>query len=863
MLFAAFFVFSAPAQAQAPTQTTGLNVWSDPFSEAGVAFNSLANIGLGRRDPRVIIAGVVEVVMGFLGVMAILLIIYGGFIWMTAGGAPAKVETAKKILRNGVIGLLIVLSAFALALFILRVLIGVTTGTAPGTLGGDNGNSSGGGLGALGSGIVRSVYPAPNQLAVPRNTAIIVTFKEPVSPDTICDKLVSGKCAPDAKIIPGNIIIQPSAATLAKQVLGQAAPVTSSTAPVTNVLVKTNDNLTYVFIPVDYLGNPDGNTWYSVTLSSKLKKVTGSDAFGLGGFVWRFEVSNVLDFTPPKVVTAELFPPADNEQDTVGSVVPGVAASALLTIKDQPKAKATNRLSFTKTPGSVNLDVPDPSSNNCDGAIDIVINNQTPLTATINYNGIPGKVDDKAVALIDRSFKTACGFTVQLDPGLLAGMSWTISATAARSADSFILAGHRYFFTSETPAAGEIAIGADQAQTAANVAAALAGDANVTAQVTGNKVKLTARLPGLAGNTLDLSVSSPAMVADPFDGGSDQKTVMTVKGAPDQPKNATIQINFNEAVDPTVLAGPSESVKDVIRVVDSVTNTHVDGQFSVSNQYRTVEFTPSLQCATNGCGEPVYCLPANVQLRVELVAASLAAVCTTANDCAARTPYNECRSGLCVQAVDGAKYPAGKPGSGITDMAFNSLDGNGDGLADGPVNYFNFNKPDPKQGDNFAWSFWISDVLDITPPTIIRIEPLNGAKNASLDKPVTIEFSKLMMSSALTSGSRTVTVDGKDVVHQLINLRSLDKNAVGYWLEKSGLDTDTPPDGRPNHSIALIQHPPLAESIVFRAQAGSGVKDIYQNCFKPCAGTGCQPVADNSSCCLGLPGKTDSKGNCP
>ncbi|MEI6378886.1 MAG: Ig-like domain-containing protein [Candidatus Falkowbacteria bacterium] len=855
-----FLVLPAPVQAQG---LTGLiDVWSDPFSEAGVTFNAVANVGFGRKDPRVIVAGVVEVAIGFLGVLAILLMIYGGVVWMTAGGAPAKIETAKKILKNGVIGLLIVLSAFAVALFVMRVLIGVTGGIG-GTL---KGNMAGGGgsngLGALGSGIVRSVYPTPNQLAVPRNTAIIVTFKEAVDPATICDKLVGGKCAPDAKIIPGNVIIEASLAKTLGQ--GQLAADTPAAAPVINALVKTVDNLTYVFVPVEYLGNPDGNSWYSVSLSTKLKKAGGKEAFALGGFTWRFEVSNKLDLEPPKIITAELFPPADNTQDTVGSVVPAERASALLTVVDQPRAKTINRLSYLKTtPGSVNIDVPDPIANQCDGQINVAINNSAPLSASINYNGIAGKADDATAAIIDRKIKTSCGFTIQLDPGLAAGMSWSISAVAGRDADSFTLAGHRYSFTAEAPGAGEVAIGANEQQTAANIAQALAGDLSATAQVNGNKIKLTARQAGSAGNNLNLSVSSASLIADPFIGGFDQKTLMKVQDLVDQPKNATIQINFNEAIDPTAISGLSESVKDAIRVVDVATNARVEGQFTVSNEYRTVEFTPSSQCATNGCGEPVYCLPKNTQLRVELVAATLSATCSATSDCAARAPYNDCQGGLCVRSSDGAKYPSGTPGSGVADLAFNSLDGNDDNQAQGPVSFYDLNKANPKQGDNFAWSFWISDVLDITPPTIVRIEPDNGTKGVSLNLPVTLEFSKLMSASTLTSGSRIVTTDSKEVRHQLINLRSLDNNAVGYWVEKSEIDTDTPADGRPNHTIALIEHPPFADSIIYRAQAGSGIKDIYQNCFKPCAGTGCQPVADNSSCCKGLPGKTNADGNCP
>jgi len=82
--------------------------------------------GLGNRDPRDIIAAVINVMLGFLGIIAVVLILLGGFKWMTAAGNEDKVAEAKKLLAAGVIGLVIILAAFALAQFVLRQLINAT-----------------------------------------------------------------------------------------------------------------------------------------------------------------------------------------------------------------------------------------------------------------------------------------------------------------------------------------------------------------------------------------------------------------------------------------------------------------------------------------------------------------------------------------------------------------------------------------------------------------------------------------------------------------------------------------------------------------------------------------------------------------
>ncbi|MFH1188911.1 MAG: pilin, partial [bacterium] len=82
--------------------------------------------GLGSQDIRVTIAKIIRAAFGFLGVIALGLVLYGGFTYMTAGGDEGKIETAKKILVNATIGLAIILSAFSITQFILSRLAGAT-----------------------------------------------------------------------------------------------------------------------------------------------------------------------------------------------------------------------------------------------------------------------------------------------------------------------------------------------------------------------------------------------------------------------------------------------------------------------------------------------------------------------------------------------------------------------------------------------------------------------------------------------------------------------------------------------------------------------------------------------------------------
>ena len=67
-----------------------------------------------------IIFRAIQYILAFLGVVAVVVILIGGFMWMTAGGNDEKVGKAKKILIQGLIGLVIVLLAFAIATFVIE-----------------------------------------------------------------------------------------------------------------------------------------------------------------------------------------------------------------------------------------------------------------------------------------------------------------------------------------------------------------------------------------------------------------------------------------------------------------------------------------------------------------------------------------------------------------------------------------------------------------------------------------------------------------------------------------------------------------------------------------------------------------------
>ena len=76
-----------------------------------------AGLPVGDLNPIDIAATIVNLVLGFLGVLLVVLIVYAGFMWMTAAGDEQKITKAKALLGNAVIGMAIVLAAFAITAF--------------------------------------------------------------------------------------------------------------------------------------------------------------------------------------------------------------------------------------------------------------------------------------------------------------------------------------------------------------------------------------------------------------------------------------------------------------------------------------------------------------------------------------------------------------------------------------------------------------------------------------------------------------------------------------------------------------------------------------------------------------------------
>ncbi|MDD5291267.1 MAG: pilin [Patescibacteria group bacterium] len=114
------FALALPVQAQDDSDTL---LWG------GTQGDVENTIGLGAKDPREIAASIINIALGFLGIVAVIIILLGGFKWMTAGGNEDKVEEAKKLIFAGIIGLIIIMAAWGIAKFVVNALYEKTGAT--------------------------------------------------------------------------------------------------------------------------------------------------------------------------------------------------------------------------------------------------------------------------------------------------------------------------------------------------------------------------------------------------------------------------------------------------------------------------------------------------------------------------------------------------------------------------------------------------------------------------------------------------------------------------------------------------------------------------------------------------------------
>ncbi len=284
---------------------------------------SIEGIALSDRSPVEVILYLISWLLGILALLAVTYVLYGGFIWMTSGGNEDKIEKAKQILRNGLIGFVIVMSAWGIVLYLIGV-VSAATGTGT-TVSGSDGcvgcSTPGGGSSSF---YVKSHTPESGATDVVLCTAIQATFSEYVDKDTVTEdsfnlRIVGGaadgeSCSTNASCSSGICSSSSCSGTYVPSDI-QFGPGDSTDVI---VLVPENDYESGVTYLVTIEGDGDNVVKSEDTNGDEVDDRLTMDL----DYTWTFTTGSDTDDTPPQVEENSSSPfPADGEADVCTNTV--------------------------------------------------------------------------------------------------------------------------------------------------------------------------------------------------------------------------------------------------------------------------------------------------------------------------------------------------------------------------------------------------------------------------------------------------------------------------------------------------------------------------------------------------------------
>lgn len=115
-LFSSFPVFAS--------QENSIRLAANPDLKGDIIKQINAGTGsqgadLGRPyDPRVIIAEIIRGALTLIGTIFVVLMFWGGYLFVTAHGEQDQVDEGTKLIRGAIIGLIIVLMAYSITTFV-------------------------------------------------------------------------------------------------------------------------------------------------------------------------------------------------------------------------------------------------------------------------------------------------------------------------------------------------------------------------------------------------------------------------------------------------------------------------------------------------------------------------------------------------------------------------------------------------------------------------------------------------------------------------------------------------------------------------------------------------------------------------
>lgn len=261
----------------------GFSVFAIPtpaFAQFDVGLSEIGQTtGIPATDPRVIASRIINIALGFLAMIMVILIIYAGFLWMTAGGDSEKTKKASGYIKNAIIGLIIILLSWGIARFILTKLM-EATGAGGTQVSGGSGGSGGGGFGGAGGSTQFSIKAITPTGAVETKKVIVkIVFSRTLNPESAkALGAIRVERASDGQTVDGKVEVNGSSVRF----------IPNKPCPEPNT-----DRFCF-----------DENVEYRVIVSPSIESTAGQK-LTCGGFVpeckGTFTSGTTVDVTPPEV----------------------------------------------------------------------------------------------------------------------------------------------------------------------------------------------------------------------------------------------------------------------------------------------------------------------------------------------------------------------------------------------------------------------------------------------------------------------------------------------------------------------------------------------------------------------------------
>lgn len=265
---------------------------------------------IGKANIQTIVVRIIQIVLSLLGIIALGLIIWAGFLWMTAAGVEEKISKAKKILIGAIIGLVIVFSSWAITFFLIRAL---TEATSPSS------SRPPGPPPELPERefFITSVIPKENAIGVFRNSQVIANFNKYLKEESINPNSVIIKKTLTGEVVKGSLSVKNNSLKF---------------IPETSCLEKES---CYCF---------EANTQYTVNIKSGGKGVLSyKDDQLFQDKIWSFTTSDLLDLEKPVVYDYYPTSPPDVPRNSQIQVVFSKEIDPLSINKDTVKVKQADK----------------------------------------------------------------------------------------------------------------------------------------------------------------------------------------------------------------------------------------------------------------------------------------------------------------------------------------------------------------------------------------------------------------------------------------------------------------------------------------------------------------------------------------